>query len=290
MIVQGIGDEVVGVLIILFLVLLVSILWLSTHVQERPPVRAVVIRSANSETIAEFSAEPSPQPSSSANNEIQDAIEATAESIDQVSNQQNENEVTSEIRETTAEVTTETSSTTSTNDTVVETESSSSDTSTLATIKIRFINEDSLEIREKLTEKLGLFISKHLDRHLNLTNEDRVRLIYNGRVLGRDQTLAELGLTDNCVVHCLVQRSVGTIENSGTNNQNDNQSNNQNRLADDTMDLDLSSFCLPLLGALLMGIWWCQVVYSQYFNLTTTISLVSLTILFLATAVNSYLT
>ena len=102
--------------------------------------------------------------------------------------------------------------------------------------------------------------------------------------------MAELGLTDNCVVHCLVQRSVGTSENSGTNNQNDNQTNNQNRLADDTMDLDLSSFCLPLLGALLMGIWWCQVVYSQYFNLTTTISLVSLTILFLATAVNSYLT
>ena len=135
-----------------------------------------------------------------------------------------------------------------------------------------------------------LTVSKFFFRHLNLTNEDRVRLIYNGRVLGRDQTLAELGLTDNCVVHCLVQRSVGTSENSGSNNQNDNQTNNQNRLADDTMDLDLSSFCLPLLGALLMGIWWCQVVYSQYFNLTTTISLVSLTILFLATAVNSYLT
>ena len=105
------------------------------------------------------------QPSSSATTEIQDAIEATAESIDQVSNQQNENEITSEIRETTAEVTTETSGTTSTNDTtVVETDSTPSDTSTLATIKIRFINEDSLEIREKLTEKLGLFISKHLDR------------------------------------------------------------------------------------------------------------------------------
>ena len=103
------------------------------------------------------------QPSSSANNEIQDAIEATAESIDQVSNQQNENEVTSETTETNSEVTTETSNTTS-NATVVETESTPSDTSTLATIKIRFINEDSLEIREKLTEKLGLFISKHLDR------------------------------------------------------------------------------------------------------------------------------
>jgi len=284
MIVQGIGDEVVGVLIVLFLVLLVSILWLSTHVQERPPVRAVVIRSANSETIAEFQAEPSPQISSSANNEIQNAVEATAESIDQINNS-SEQEVT-EIRDTHSSVeVTENSS-----NAVVETETTaSSDTSTLATIKIRFINEDSLEIKERLTEKLGQFISKHLDRHLNLTNDDRVRLIYNGRVLGRDQTLAEHGLTDNSVVHCLVQRSVGTNE-SGTNNNGTN-TGNQNRLGpDDTMDLDLSSFCLPLLGALLMGIWWCQVVYSQYFNLTTTISLVSLTILFFATAVNSYLT
>jgi len=274
MLIQGIGDEVVSVLIILFLVLLVSILWVSTHVQERPPVRAVVIRSANSsETIAEFQANPSPQ-INPPTNEIQDAIEATAESIEQV----NQNEEIAEIRETNTEVTTESSNST------VETETDS----TLATIKIRFINEDSLEIRERLTEKLGQFISKHLDRHLNLTNEDRVRLIYNGRVLGRDQTLAELGLTDNCVVHCLVQRSVQASTNeSGPTAANDNQ---HNRLADDTMDLDLSSFCLPLLGALLMGIWWCQVVYSQYFNLTTTISLVSLTILFFATAVNSYLT
>jgi len=277
MLIQGIGDEVVSVLFILFLVLLISILWLSTHVQERPPVRAVVIRSANSaETIAEFQANPSPQTNPPIN-EIQDAIDATAESIEQI----NQSEEVTEIREANAEVATDDSNST------LDTESDS----TLATIKIRFINEDSLEIRERLTEKLGQFITKHLDRHLNLTNEDRVRLIYNGRVLGRDQTLEELGLTDNCVVHCLVQRSVqGNANESGPTSNNDNQPHHHHRLADDTMDLDLSSFCLPLLGALLMGIWWCQVVYSQYFNLTTTISLVSLTILFLATAVNSYLT
>jgi len=277
MLIQGIGDEVVSVLLVLFLVLLISILWLSTHVQERPPVRAVVIRSANSaETIAEFQANPSPQINPRATNEIQDAIEATAESIEQI----NQSEEITEIREANTEVTTESSNST------VETESDS----TLATIKVRFINEDSLEIRERLTEKLGQFISKHLDRHLNLTNEDRVRLIYNGRVLGRDQTLAELGLTDNCVVHCLVQRSVQASTNENGTGNTATANDNQHRLADDTMDLDLSSFCLPLLGALLMGIWWCQMVYSQYFNLTTTISLVSLTILFFATAVNSYLT
>ena len=83
-------------------------------------------------------------------NEIQDAIEATAETIEQI----NQSEEITEIREENTDVTTETSNST------LETESDS----TLATIKIRFINEDSLEIRERLTEKLGQFISKHLDR------------------------------------------------------------------------------------------------------------------------------
>ena len=145
------------------------------------------------------------------------------------------------------------------------------------TIKIRFINEESLEIQERLSEKLGQFISKHLDRHLNLTDEDRVRLIYNGRVLGTNQsTLAELGLTDNCVVHCLVQRSVSSANANNPNPQ-------ANEIND---DFDLSSFCFPLLGALLTLIWICQVVYANYFNMTSTICLVTLSVLFMASAIN----
>ena len=62
MIVEGIGDEVITVLITLLITLLVSIIWKSTNVRERPPVRAVVIRSANSETIAEIPLQPQRQP------------------------------------------------------------------------------------------------------------------------------------------------------------------------------------------------------------------------------------
>ena len=254
MLIQGIGDEVISVLIALVFILLVTLVWISTHVQERPPVRAVVIRSANSETIAEIQAEPSLIPQN-AQNELQEAVQATAESLEQSQPDQEPDQSES----TTENLTNE----------------------NLATIKVRFINEESLEIKERLSEKIERFINKHLNRHLNLTTDDRVRLIYNGRVLGRDQTLAEHGLKDQSVVHCLVQRA--SNETSNDNNEN------VNRMADDTMDLDLSSFCFPLMGALLLVIWWCQVVYSHYFNLTTTISLVSLTILFFATAVNTYL-
>ena len=64
MIIEGIGDEVITVLITLLITLLVSIIWKSTNVRERPPVRAVVIRSANSETIAEIPLQPQRQPPS----------------------------------------------------------------------------------------------------------------------------------------------------------------------------------------------------------------------------------
>jgi len=267
MLVQGIGDEVISVVIGLLFILLVSFLWLSTHVQERPPVRAVVIRSANSETIAEIQApQPNTAPSNSVQNELQEAVEATEQSISDQS--------------TSPVINDQATNNESNNSSETEPESNEN----LATIKVRFINETSLEIKERLSEKAGRFIHKHLDRHLNISNEDRVRLIYNGRVLGREQTLAEHGLTDNSVVHCLVQRGA-------PNNQDANPGDNQNQpILDEPIDLDLSSFCFPLLGALLMVIWWCQIVYAHYFNLTSTISLVSLTILFFATAVNTYLT
>lgn len=257
MIIEGIGDEVITVLITFLVTLLVSIIWKSTNVRERPPVRAVVIRSANSETIAEIPLQAQRQPTT----ELQEAAEATAESIqsstESPESRPPENPVPDEVDNSSPELQAE--------DPV--------------TIKIRFINEESLEIQERLSEKLGQFISKHLDGHLNLTEEDRVRLIYNGRVLGTNQsTLAELGLTDNCVVHCLVQRSV---QNSANGDQSG--ANHQAELND---DFDLSSFCFPLLGALLTLIWICQVVYANYFNMTSTICLVTLSVLFMASAIN----
>jgi len=267
MLIQGIGDEVIAALVILLFVGLVSLLWLSTHVNDRPPVRAVVIRASPPEA-ANVSRPP--------NSELIDALEATAEATSNAGDTSEE--------ETPVVADSADSSIASVPEISVTDSSNPEEDGILATIKIRFTNETSLEIKEKLSEKLGQFVSKHLDRHLNLTNEDRVRLIYNGRVLGRDQsTLAELGLKDNCVIHCLVQRSV-----VGDASENNAARHGGDRLAEDTLDLDLSNVCYPLLGTVLFIIWWCQVVYAHYFNFTSTMSLVSLTILFFASMANTY--
>ena len=47
MLIQGIGDEVISVIVAVVIMGLISLVWVSTHVQERPLVRAVVIRSTN---------------------------------------------------------------------------------------------------------------------------------------------------------------------------------------------------------------------------------------------------
>ena len=249
MIIEGVGDEVITAIGTLFFTLLITIIWKTTNVRERPPVRAVVIRSANSaETIAEI-------PLDQQRTELQEAAEATQESIQSSSPENAEAELNSES--------------------VPDEPDNAEDP---VTIKIRFINEESLEIKERLSEKLGQFITKHLDGHLNLSTDDRVRLIYNGRVLAANSsTLAELGLTDNCVVHCLVQRSVPSA-NENPNNTSTNDTNYD--------DFDLSSFCFPLLGTLLLLMWFCQIVYAHYFNMASTLCLVTLSVLFLASAFN----
>ena len=127
MIIEGIGDEVITVLITFVITLLVSIIWKSTNVRERPPVRAVVIRSANSETIAEIPLQPQRQPIT----ELQEAEEATAESI--------QNSTESPERPTENPVPDEVDSGN------LESTSPELQAEDPVTIKIRFINEESLD-------------------------------------------------------------------------------------------------------------------------------------------------
>ena len=302
MMIQGIGDEVISVLIALILVVIISLVWHSTHVQERPLVRAVVIRSPNS---PDGLHQIIPNPDNS-DQELLEAIESTVEAQNQLQAEHqehgghdetnNRSDIIPPISGTSEVIASDETTSENADHPDIDAVDQTS-TSSLATIKVRFINETSLEIKERLTESLGRFISKHLQNHLNLVGEDRVKLIYNGRVLGRNQstTLEELGLTDNCVIHCLVQRAPDAESNE---NQNLNQGGRAGNLADnagaaaldDILDFDVSNICLPLLGSVLVIIWWCQMIYSQYFNLTSTVSLVSLTILFLFSVANTYFT
>ncbi|KAG7213529.1 hypothetical protein KM043_002791 [Ampulex compressa] len=72
-------------------------------------------------------------------------------------------------------------------------------------IKLKFINDDQKVVTGSLKEMLGDFKRRHFE--IELAAQKLVRLVFNGRVLQPDsQTLERCGLSNNCVVHCLVHQ------------------------------------------------------------------------------------
>jgi hypothetical protein len=126
------------------------------------------------------------------------------------------------------------------------------------TIRIRFIDETQFEVRSPLSVTLGHFKSRHLRPRQGpgdvspIQPNDRVRLIFNGKVLQSDSsTLAQHGFQHNSTVHCLVQRENLTPNAApGVTLGHDVPGG----------DLDLSNLCYPVLGSVLFIIWWCQVI------------------------------
>lgn len=258
--VEGIGDEVIGLLVVVLVVLLTSLLWTSTHVQDRVPVVVQVLPGTNqSQTTvsAQHSLDPGEETSSE---DIQSTTDIVSEDVTSDATQREQSTVADDVG------------------------------SRQEPIKIRcqFLDETSLQVDTCLSESLSGLKTRHLIPHLRLnpSNGDSVRLIFNGRVLqGENLTLAEAGVVNNCVIHCLVHRNTPDNEAAGIPQRNANRNEN----VVDISDLDLSNVCYPLLGSVLMAIWWCQVVYAHYFTMTSTLSLVSLTVLYLASAANTYL-
>ena len=252
--VEGIGDEVVGMIVVLLVIAITSLLWSSTHVQERVPIVVQVLPTSSSANA-----------SSSEHQVVNPNDEISEENTAQPPDSLQDEAISSQP---------------------VETAGTHRQQEAIK-IRCRFLDETSLEVDTYLSENISGLKSRHLIPHLGIdpSNGDNVRLIFNGRVLQADgQTLQEAGITNNCVIHCLVHRNIPNNETediSRRSNRNDN--------GIEINDLDLSNVCYPLLGSVLMAIWWCQVVYAHYFTLTSTLSLVSLTVLYLASAANAYL-
>lgn len=148
-------------------------------------------------------------------------------------------------------------------------------------IKLKFLNDSHREVEAALSERLGRFKRRNFAE--DLADNKTIRLIFNGNVLNGDQQpLSHYGLFDNCVVHCLVSRQ--------SEEQRQQQQQHQGPgLTEPEDNLDLSHMCYPLLGACLVCLWWCQIVFTNYFSMASTISLVFLTVLFGASVYNTYI-
>lgn len=281
--VDGVGDEVLGLLVSVLATFLVAVLWKTTQVRDAPPIHHVVIQGDRIRAFG-FSTNPAAanraRAPSTANSTADGASEDQNLQLPPSTTLQNEDgdegSVTTEEEELSGS---------EGGSGGVESES--------INIKLRFLDESELDVTTKLSECLRRFRRRHLDSHLSLSPTDKVKLIFNGKIIHRDgQTLSEAGIYDNCTVHCLVQRvdpatASPSQQSSGSSDGQHQHSHNFHAGANDPgSDLDLQTLCFPLLGTILFGCWWFALFYSQNFTMLSLTSLVSLTVLYAASVAN----
>jgi len=268
---EGVGDEVVGLLVSFLAMTVVALLWKTTQVRDSPPIHSVVITADRIRAYG-FPA---------GNNSRGHSHHHTHQHEEQTEPPGGEGNVTEQ-----EDVSEEESNETPPPDVTAEDS---------VNIKLKFLDETELDVTTKLSECLKKFRKRHLDTHLSLSPTDKVKLIFNGKIIHRDaQKLSEAGIYDNCTVHCLVQR-VSPADGGGAEGATSAGAAPQsahpggqtgNPLNDVGSDLDLQTLCFPLLGTILFGCWWFALFYSQNFTMLSLTSLVSLTVLYAASVAN----
>lgn len=168
-------------------------------------------------------------------------------------------------------------------------------------IRLKYLNDDQKLVDGKLNERLGDFKRRHFASELSA--DKLVRLIFNGQVLGSDsETLQQLGLFDNCVVHCLVHTPRPGSTGTSSSQQHSQQSSVRGSLtlgggdpgaggagAEGGREWDLGNVLFASLSLALGVAWYCRLQYAQLFSVTTTVALVGLTGVVAFTVLGTYI-
>ncbi|CAG0886558.1 unnamed protein product [Darwinula stevensoni] len=148
-------------------------------------------------------------------------------------------------------------------------------------VRLKFFNDTQKVADAYLEETLGDFKRRYFENELQ--SNKFVRLIYNGRLLSQDsETLGNYGLSNNCVLHCLVSQGQSNTS-AAPNAQRDTL-----HVRQEDLDLDLGNFMLPIFAVILSIIWYCWFEFGQFFNAPSTIALIGLTGILIISVVAVY--
>ncbi|XP_049842503.1 transmembrane and ubiquitin-like domain-containing protein 1 isoform X2 [Schistocerca gregaria] len=181
-----------------------------------------------------------------------------------------------------------------------EASSAADDAGDCIRIRLKYLNDDQKLVDGKLNERLGDFKRRHFASELSA--DKLVRLIFNGQVLGSDsETLRQLGLFDNCVVHCLVHTPRPGSTGMGSSSQLQSSLRGSLTLGgsdagvggavgtEGGREWDLGNVLFASLSLALGVAWYCRLQYAQLFSVTTTVALVGLTGVVAFTVLGTYI-
>lgn len=272
--IEGVGDEVTILCVILFLLSVIVLAWISTHTSERggaqwssqawarngseqevrPSPGNDSIREGTTSTIprdegsASVSADTSPGEASVENDLPTSDHDPSSSDLPTSHNRESP---TIRHRGTT-------------------TQGDSAGAQDTITLRLKFLNETERVVNVRLTDSV-----LHIKRSQFPGQEPRVRLIYQGQLLRDDtQTVAALQLTDGCVLHCHLSQHAAASGSGGADPSQDS--------------VNVGSLMLPLFLLLLGVLWCCQFQYPHVFNATATACLGAMTLFVLVLVFSSY--
>lgn len=157
-----------------------------------------------------------------------------------------------------------------------EIEDLSNNTNQLLRITIKFLNETQKSLLVQSNDTILKI--KRLYFADQLTNNQIIRLIYQGRELRDSRTLRTYNIRDETIIHCLIT----TRRQSATNHLSEHSSATfENSTFFDTSPIRISSHLIVFLTFLLAFIWYLRVEYRLFFTSISTIVLLLITIVFL---------
>lgn len=169
-------------------------------------------------------------------------------------------------------------------------------------IRLKYMDDTQRIVESPPSTTISNF--KRLHFQSDLAAGKVIKLIYNGQVLSDSATLSELGLDNNCVVHCLVHqaRRPANPTDAITNNREQENltagqqqhfhhfftgdplaqfqqhmgNNQQGNAAAAEAGIDIGGLLVPLFGVILGLVWYCRIAYAAHFTAAATLSLVGL--------------
>ncbi|CAH2281624.1 transmembrane and ubiquitin-like domain-containing 1 [Pelobates cultripes] len=138
------------------------------------------------------------------------------------------------------------------------------------TLRLKFLNDTERLLTVRPSDTLLQVKRIHFPGQ-----ETQVRLIYQGQLLRDDsQTVSALQLRDGCVLHCHISQHASGQGPGGP------------ELAQ--VPLNIGSMLVPLLGLIVIILWYCQIQYPYAFSATASACLGGVTLLIGVMAFSSY--
>ncbi|XP_008179811.1 transmembrane and ubiquitin-like domain-containing protein 1 [Acyrthosiphon pisum] len=300
--VEGFGDEVIQFFGILFVVVLIVLLWMSTQVAEMQIFRGAVFilerrtRRRHHDTTRAAPLVPNQSISEQSATEtvpLNDVIQTNSTLSNDNPENKNDNPVATKSDVT--EQFNESSQSNDTND--IDNEPQIYEDS--IRIRLKYLNDNCRLVQGRLQETIGVFKRRHFTNEL--TSHKIIRLIFQGKVLHDDEaSLSSCGLHDNCVVHCLIHQPRPTANAQQTPdpvNQDTAEQPLPNTIRHGhrqpggpvQREWNLATLLSALITIIISLLWYARIQFYTLFSYTSTGTLAILTAIFLFTAFLTYL-